>query len=703
MRLPLFALLFSLSSSLYAGTTVIHVDTEGSGDIVDTAGKTINTKGAIFWNGTAWVSNDTAAHMYFSDIRTGLRLMDYATTIVQGGQPGAVTIPGNVGTLQRSTYEYQKATARGIYQFKASQYRLTMPGVAAITLRSRGTGNGAGGAYFDIYIEYVAGNVLAIRGDPVAFQYAMTTDQALLQTSTANSRVWTLPTSGGSYFIDANGGSDMGGISCQFHTANLSLADGGLAMPTPYAVDFSYKWMDKGNKLQELRFIPYVEPILPGGVTLTGAGALPQIATGGGWKTTFTTVNLASAPVQLRGLFYNDAGAPLPIPIRPISGAAGSEYVVSSMDTTIPVGASTVGVTEDPGTVKVGWGELLASGSIGGFAIFRANGQEAVVPAENRKSEKYVLWYDNTPGFVTSMAVSNASGVPAEIEAVVRGEDGVTKDTRKIKLPAQGHAAFELVKQLTATANSRGSVEFRSPGGMVSMLGLRFRGNAITTIPVLTAVPGGGAMTHIASGGGWKTTITLVNQGTAAAPVRLNFYDDNGRPLILTFSSGESTNTTTRTLAAGASLMLESESPAASPTLSGWAELITDGAVGGFAIFQSAGQEAVVPIESRRNGTDVLWYDNSAGFVTSAAVVNPSAADAVIDVIVRNEAGAELGRSTLNLPGHGHTAFETYKRFPLTADIRGVIEFKAQGSNPVSVLGLRFNANSFTTIPVLAR
>ncbi|MGJ5818323.1 hypothetical protein [Paludibaculum fermentans] len=703
MRTLLFSLLLVFSSSLFGGTTVIHVDTEGSGAIVDTDGKTLTAKGAAFWNGTKWVTNDTAAHMYFTDVRTGTRLKAYTTTLVQGNQPGAVSVPGGTATLERSTYTYQKATASGVYQFRASQYRLAVPQGETVVLRSRGTGKGSGGAYFDIYIEHAKGTVLAIRGDPIAFQYAMGVDQALQQTSTTSSRLWSLPSSNGDYFFDANGGSDMGGVSYHFHTADLALEDSGLGMATPFAADFSYQWMDKSNTLQELRFIPYIEQVLPGGDVLSGAGALPQVASGGGWKTTFTTVNLGSAQAQTRISFFNDAGTALSLPLRPISAASRTEEASSSIDNTLPSGASAVVVTEAAGDVKVGWGDLLASGAVGGFAIFRANGQEAVVPLEDRKADKYVLWYDNTAGSVTSMAMSNASGAPVVVEAVVRAEDGSTKDTRTIKLPAQGHAAFELVKQLAVTADSRGSVEFRSPGGMVSMLGLRFRGSAITTIPVLTAITGGGSMTHIASGGGWKTTITLVNQGTAPAPIRLNFYAGDGQPLLLPLGQGESVDTTARTLAPGASLILESEGPSGSPTLSGWAELVTDGAVGGFAIFQSGGQEAVVPIESRRTGTDVLWYDNTAGFVTSVAIANPSAAAAVFDVIVRNEGGEEIGRTTLNLPGHGHTAFASYSRFPATADGRGILEFRAQGSTPVSVLGLRFNANSFTTIPVLAK
>jgi hypothetical protein len=82
MKLPMkkwfFLLILILPQLLKAGTTVIHVETEGWGTIqhadADTA---VNTKGAMFWNGTKWVTNETAAHMFFTDIRTGKRLKEY--------------------------------------------------------------------------------------------------------------------------------------------------------------------------------------------------------------------------------------------------------------------------------------------------------------------------------------------------------------------------------------------------------------------------------------------------------------------------------------------------------------------------------------------------------------------------------------------------------------------------------------------------
>src|SRR5206468_2655218 len=60
------------------------------------------------------------------------------------------------------------------------------------------------------------------------------------------------------------------------------------------------------------------------------------------------------------------------------------------------------------------------------------------------------------------------------------------------------------------------------------------------TLTVGSSTGGGlafaGSMAQIASAGLWKTTITIVNNGTTSAQVHINFYDDTGNPLSLPFT-----------------------------------------------------------------------------------------------------------------------------------------------------------------------
>ena len=76
---------------------------------------------------------------------------------------------------------------------------------------------------------------------------------------------------------------------------------------------------------------------------------------------------------------------------------------------------------------------------------------------------------------------------------------------------------------------------------------------------------------QIASGGGWKTTLTLVNLSSSQNSLRVTFQGDDGRsltlPLVITQQGNPQTasaSSVDRTLAPGATLLIESEAPAAS-------------------------------------------------------------------------------------------------------------------------------------------
>ena len=107
------------------------------------------------------------------------------------------------------------------------------------------------------------------------------------------------------------------------------------------------------------------------------------------------------------------------------------------------------------------------------------------------------------------------------------------------------------------------------------------------SIPGLAAI---GSMAQIASAGGWKMTITLINTGAAAAQVRLNFFDNSGSPLLLplAFPQGSAStanggpllaSTLDRTLSGGASLIIETTGPDAQAMQVGWAQLLSTGSV----------------------------------------------------------------------------------------------------------------------------
>ena len=221
-----------------------------------------------------------------------------------------------------------------------------------------------------------------------------------------------------------------------------------------------------------------------------------------------------------------------------------------------------------------------------------------------------------------------------------------------------------------------------------------------------------GSMAQLASGNYWKTTITLVNHGTAAARARLNFFNNNGGPLSLaiTYPSLPPADpvllsSVERSIEPGASFSFSTTGPDDVETV-GWAQMLADGDISGFAVFRQnvhREQEAVVPLETHNSDSYVLWFNNSGDFITGLAVANNSPSAASIPVIVRDEAGNQIHTQTLELPALGHISGALTAIIGNTGGKVGSVEFRTPPGGQISVLGLRFNGISFTTIPVLDR
>ncbi len=461
---------------------------------------------------------------------------------------------------------------------------------------------------------------------------------------------------------------------------------------------------------------------------LSLSGSLPHIASGGDWYTDLTLVNLAANPSLARFNFLDDSGKPLWLGLEFPQSASGSSLLAASLDRTLNAN-SVLMMRSQSGLsagAQTGWAQLLsADPALKGFAMFRyrPSGQEAAVPLEVRDAGSYFLGFDNTGNVTTGVALTNMGAGQANISLVLRDESGAVIENATVTLPALGHTSFMLPDTYGSTAKKRGTAEFRTPvGARISLLGLRVAltgvGDSwsITTLPVLTsATETTGALTHAVAGGGWQTTFVLMNIGSSSGQAQLSFFDNQGAALAmpLTFpASGDSmtASAVTRTLAPGAELTITSGGAAA--LAEGWAQLSsTGGSIGAFAVFryQPSGQEAGVPLETRSSGAYVLAFDNTGGVSTGVAVVNLSSSPASIPVVIRDDAGNQIGAATVDLRARGHLAFMLGSQYPITAQRRGTAEFGAPSGGRIGVLGLRAaptgQAGAFatTTLPVLAK
>lgn len=220
---------------------------------------------------------------------------------------------------------------------------------------------------------------------------------------------------------------------------------------------------------------------------------------------------------------------------------------------------------------------------------------------------------------------------------------------------------------------------------------------------------------QIASGGGWKTTLIIVNLSSTRNSTRVTLRGDDGRALTLPLTviqqgvpQAVTASLVDRTVEPGATLLIESEALASSATLVGWAEVISSGPVSGYAIFRQRGQdgrdaEGTAPVESSRTSSLILPFDNTAGFVTGVALVNLANEAVILNATIRDDNGVQSGLQAVALPAMGHTSFAVPDRFSITGSRRGTIEFRNTAGGAVTGLGLRFSASSFTSIPIIVR
>jgi hypothetical protein len=96
-----------------------------------------------------------------------------------------------------------------------------------------------------------------------------------------------------------------------------------------------------------------------------------------------------------------------------------------------------------------------------------------------------------------------------------------------------------------------------------------------------------------------------------------------------------------------------------------------------------------------------VWDDTNPGAQTLAAMVNGGSAEATVTVTVLDNKGNTLGTSSTRLASHTQIveALESLKGLSGMTGTWGTATFVASAGN-VSVLGLRFDALAFSSIPV---
>ncbi|MDP9114780.1 MAG: hypothetical protein M3O20_14020 [Acidobacteriota bacterium] len=204
-------------------------------------------------------------------------------------------------------------------------------------------------------------------------------------------------------------------------------------------------------------------------------------------------------------------------------------------------------------------------------------------------------------------------------------------------------------------------------------------------------------------GGGFYSAIYFANTGDTAVSFPVHFIGDDGNPLTVPAIGG---STATIQLAPQGTAIVEA--PNVGALVQGYASAFLPSGVVGYGVFRKsapgiADQEVIVPLSSAASSRRTLIFDDT-NYVTSVAIVNPSAVQNIVTVSARDDAGNLIGTHTILLGPNAKTAVVLRDLTGLggIAGKRGIADFSVVAGN-VAVLGLRFNGAAFSSIPTVNR
>jgi virginiamycin B lyase len=386
---------------------------------------------------------------------------------------------------------------------------------------------------------------------------------------------------------------------------------------------------------------------------------------------------------------------------------------------TLPAGHDATSIANGPdgalwfvewGANKIG--RITTAGSITEFNIPTANAAAGSITTGPDGALWFVEYDANkigritTAGVITEYSIPTAGGNPIGITA---GPDGALWFTESNTVKIGRITTAGSFAEFTLPGGTRPFFITTGPDGAVWFSEYSKIGRV--RLPKTRT----GVLSHVAAGGSWTTTITLVNTSGVAVPLTVALRDEGGGALTLPVQISQggsmqnlgSVSSVDSTLQPQATLLLFLGESVAGLSV-GWAEVLSPGPVCGFAIFRTvaAGQasEGTVPLQAQFPSTMVVPFENTGGFVMGIAMANLSATAATITATIWDETGTQIGSTILNpVAGNGHTSFVLHDQVSLTAGKRGIVRFQSPGTGGLAGLGLRFmNAqNTFTSVPTM--
>jgi C-terminal processing protease CtpA/Prc len=424
----------------------------------------------------------------------------------------------------------------------------------------------------------------------------------------------------------------------------------------------------------------------------------------------------------------------------------------SILEVQLPAGGAIAASTIGAGTpVQAGYAvaEITSGSAPYGVAVYsfkNSNGvivSEAAVPVSPpTTSARVFVDYRSgvpTPGSVgarvdvdTGIALVNYGSVTANVSYTLRDKAGAVLVAGHGTIARGAHFA-KLISQLSDLApdfrlpdNFPTNIQFGSldiaSDQPLSVLALRItvnqrRETLLTSTPVVDLTRASGSLPlyfpQFADGGGYLTTLILLNTSTAVETGKLALLGDDGLPLVVRHADGTSGSTVSYSIQPGGTYRFQTAGSSENAAV-GWVQVTPDAGTqspAGAGIF-SFSQEGILVTESGIPAAALttharIYVDHSGNRGTGLAIANPANSELNVTLMAYEKDGntpAGNAGDPLILQKSGHTArFVSQMISGLPAEFSGVLDISS--SSPFIALTLQSLTNSrgdflLTTFPI---
>ena len=271
--------------------------------------------------------------------------------------------------------------------------------------------------------------------------------------------------------------------------AGLELGSGGTVLGSPLATGrtvFTVQVTDASGNSELSDLTLAIDPE-PG----TRRLILPQVASGGGWRTHLRLINASPSQAEITVSLRAGDGAALSIPLS-VQGAGESKEKVTSelVETVAPYSSLRIKTVGPSGPGCTGWGEIAYRGRLTGYGVLEhSSGRTLRTELLSELRSSFVLPYDNTDGCGVGVGLVNTGHEAASLAATIWDDDWTVLSHEALSLPARGHASFALSEKFPVTANRHGVLKFHVSEPTIAGMALRFEPDGrFVTLPNLPDV-----------------------------------------------------------------------------------------------------------------------------------------------------------------------------------------------------------------------